>query len=229
MTKAANTVEKHRCRTTLMREQTVAGLVLAGGRSSRMGGGDKCLMTVGNKSMLQHAVERLTPQVHALAVSANGEATRFEKFALPVLEDVVPGFAGPLAGVLSGMLWARTRFSEVTWLTTVAADTPFYPRSLVADLLAAATSSNAAVAFAASGGRAHPVFALWRVALADALQQALLQDNERKIDRFAARYRVAEVAFASKPFDPFFNVNRPEDLVEATTLLELVDKSSQAQ
>jgi molybdopterin-guanine dinucleotide biosynthesis protein A len=188
-----------------------------------MGGGDKCFMKIGNKSMLQHAIERLTPQVLTLAVSANGEAARFDTFDLPVLEDVVPGFAGPLSGVLSGMLWARTHFPEVTWLTTVAADTPFYPRNVVASLLAAATSSNAAVAFAASGGRPHPVFALWRVDLAEALQQALVNDNERKIDRFAARYRVAEVAFATEAFDPFFNVNRPEDLVEAATLLEFVD------
>jgi len=204
-----------------MPEGRVAGVLLAGGLARRMGGGDKCLLALRGRPMLAHAIDRLTPQVAALAINANGDPARFAAFGLPVLPDVVEGFAGPLAGVLTGMVWAREQVPEAVWLVTAATDTPFFPADLVERLHAAA--ADAEVVFAASGGRTHPVFGLWRLALLDDLRRALVLEDERKIDRFAGRYRVAEVAFPAEPFDPFFNVNRPEDLDDAMRLSELVE------
>lgn len=204
-----------------MPEGRVAGVLLAGGLARRMGGGDKCLLELRGRPMLAHAIDRLAPQVTALAINANGDPARFAAFGLPVLPDVVEGFAGPLAGVLTGMVWARAQVPGAVWLMTAATDTPFFPADLVERLRAAA--GDAEVVFAASAGRTHPVFGLWRLALLEDLRRALVDEDERKIDRFAGRYRVAEVAFRAEPFDPFFNVNRPEELDEAMRLSELVE------
>jgi molybdopterin-guanine dinucleotide biosynthesis protein A len=206
-----------------MPDVPVAGLLLAGGLARRMGGGDKCLLPLRGQPMLGHAIARLRPQVVALAINANGDPARFAAFDLPVVADVVEGFAGPLAGVLTGMVWAGEEVPEAEWLVTVATDTPFFPTDLVARLKGAAEAERAEVAFAASAGRTHPVFGLWRMALVDALRQALIEEDERKIDRFAGRHSVAVVDFGDQPFDPFFNINRPQDLAEAERLSELVE------
>jgi molybdenum cofactor guanylyltransferase len=208
-------------------EGRVGGLLLAGGQARRMGGGDKCLLELAGRPLLAHAIQRLRPQVTTLALNANGDPARFAAFGLPVVADVVDGFAGPLAGVLSGMGWLRRADPGAVWLVTGATDTPFFPADLVARLLAGALAAEAEVAFAASAGRTHPVFGLWRLALEPALRRALLDEDERKIDRFAGRYRVAAVAFDDRPCDPFFNINRPADLAEAARLSELVEQGPQ--
>jgi molybdopterin-guanine dinucleotide biosynthesis protein A len=198
---------------------SVAGVILAGGLSRRMGGGDKCLRPIGGRPILAHIIERVRPQVAALVLNANGDAARFAPFGLPVAGDVVDGFAGPLAGVLTGMEWARHNAPACKWLASFASDAPFVPRDLVARLLAAVEAQGADLACAASGGQAHPVFGLWRVDLAPALRSALVEEQIFKVDRWTARYRLAQVDFPSTPIDPFFNANRPEDLAEAERLL----------
>jgi molybdenum cofactor guanylyltransferase len=197
----------------------VAGVILAGGLSRRMGGGDKCLRPLGGKPILGHIVERVRPQVQALVLNANGEPQRFAAFGLPVAGDVVEGFAGPLAGVLTGMEWAAQNAPGCTWLASFASDAPFVPRDLVARLLEAVAGGKAELACAASGGQAHPVFGLWRVDLAPELRRALVDEQIHKVDRWTARYRLAQVDFPTVPVDPFFNANRPEDLAEAERLL----------
>ncbi len=207
-------------------EPAVFGLLLAGGQARRMGGGDKCLLELAGQTLLAHAVRRLAPQVGGLVLNANGDPMRFADYGLPVVADVVPGFAGPLAGVLTGMDFMR-RNDTAGWLATAATDTPFFPRDLVARLLTRAGTDEADIAFARSAGRTHPVFGLWRTTLHESLERALTLEDERKIDRFAARYRVVEVDFADLPFDPFFNINRPEDLARAEALSELVEEPAQ--
>ncbi len=196
----------------------VAGVLLAGGRSGRMGGGDKCLRTLGGTTLLARAIARARPQVDTLMLNANGDPARFESYGLPVAPDVIEGFAGPLAGVLTGMEWARANAPGCTWIATFATDAPFFPTDLVARLVAAIETEGRNLACAASRGRAHPVFGLWPVDLAGALRQAILGEEIHKIDRWTARYHLPEVAFADAPVDPFFNVNVPEDLAEAERL-----------
>ena len=190
---------------------------MAGGLSRRMGGGDKCLQPLAGRPILTHIVERVQPQVSALVLNANGDPARFEAFGLPVAADVVEGFAGPLAGVLTGLEWAATITPECRWLASFACDAPFLPEDLVARLMAAAEAEGADLACAASGGRAHPVFGLWPLALKDELAHALREEEVRKVDVWTGRYRLATVAFdeietPAGPLDPFFNTNRPEDL-----------------
>ena len=195
------------------------GVVLAGGKARRMGGGDKCLLSVGGRPILDHVVERIRFQVSSLILNTNGDLSRFEEYGLPVVADVVQGFAGPLAGVLTGMEWAAAHAPDVRWVVSIAADTPFPPEDLVARLLAAVEGEGAEMACAASGGRAHPVFGLWPVRLKDELRRAVIEEEVRKVDVWTARYRLVEVEFARQPFDPFFNINRPEDLEEAERLI----------
>ena len=190
------------------------GLLLAGGLSRRMGGGDKCLRPLGGKPVLAHIVERAKPQVSGLVLNANGDPARFAAFGLPVAADVIEGFAGPLAGVLTGMEWAAQRRRDATWLATFATDAPFFPRDLVARLHEAILREGADMACARSDGQDHPVFGLWPVRLRADLRRAM-EEGVRKVDLWTARYKLAVAEFDTAPFDPFFNANRPEDLAEA--------------
>ncbi|KFC75346.1 Molybdenum cofactor guanylyltransferase [Bosea sp. LC85] len=194
------------------------GLLLAGGLARRMGGGDKPLRLIAGRSILAHVVDRLGPQCDGLLINANGDLARFAAFGLPVVGDSVPGFAGPLAGILAGLDWMAANRPGHVWMVSVAADTPFIPRDLVQRLHAARAAANVPLACAASGGWAHPVIGLWSVALRDDLRHALTVEDERKIGRWTARHGVATVEWPVEPVDPFFNANRPDDLVEAEQL-----------
>lgn len=197
----------------------VAAVILAGGRAERMGGGDKCLRPLGGRPLLSHVLERLRPQVEALVLNANGDPARFAAFGLPVLPDGVADQPGPLAGVLAGLEWAARLPDPPRRLLSVPGDSPFLPRDLVARLLAA---DGEGVTVAASGGRRHPVVALWPLALARPLRRALLEEGLRKVGVFAERQGGDSVDWPAAPLDPFFNANRPEDLAEAERLLPLV-------
>ncbi len=198
----------------------IAGVLLAGGQSRRMGGGDKCLRELAGQPMLAHIVARIAPQVGALVLNANGDPTRFADFGLPVIEDVVGGFAGPLAGVLTGLEWAAEQTPVADWIVSVPTDAPFLPRDLVVGLTHVLKESDADLACAASDGRHHPVVGLWPVSLAGALRRALIDEDVRKIDVWTARYRLAVAEFGVEPVDPFFNANRPEDFAKAAELLQ---------
>ncbi|MGI9482648.1 MAG: molybdenum cofactor guanylyltransferase MobA [Hyphomicrobiales bacterium] len=199
----------------------VAAVILAGGLARRMGdaaSGDKAMLQLGGRPILSHVISRLRPQVEHIAINANGPPERFAQFGLPVVADPVAGFAGPLAGVLAGLDWARANVPDAKWLVSVACDTPFFPKNLVAHMTSVAGAGNADMVCAASGGRHHPVFGLWPVSVADELRQAMIGDEIRKVDLFTARYRLVVAEFGSEPDDPFFNVNRPQDLEHAESI-----------
>lgn len=198
----------------------VAGVLLAGGQSRRMGGGDKCLRPLAGRPLLAHIIARARPQVGPLVLNANGDPARFAAFDLPVAADVVEGYAGPLAGVLTGMEWAAAHAPRCAHIATFACDAPFFPQDLVAKLHKGLEEEAADMACAASAGRSHPVFALWPVRLRAELRRAMLDEEVRKVDVWTARYRLATVEFPivetpAGALDPFFNTNRPDDLAEA--------------
>jgi molybdopterin-guanine dinucleotide biosynthesis protein A len=199
----------------------VVGLLLAGGLSRRMGGGDKALRMLGGVSLLDRVIERIRPQAEALVLNANGDPERFARFGLPVVPDSVPDFAGPLAGVLAGLDWTALHRPDCAYVVSVATDAPFLPKDLVARFTVEIETAQADVACAASGGQAHPVIGLWPVRLREDLRHALVEEGIRKVDQWTARHRLATVVFGSEPIDPFFNANRPEDLAAAAALLDL--------
>ena len=197
----------------------IVGLLLAGGQSRRMGGGDKALRLLGGVPLLDRVIERLRPQVDALLLNVNGDSDRFARFGLPVAGDTVPGFVGPLAGVLAGLDWAASHRPDCAYVVSVATDAPFLPIDLVTRLAEALDEARADLACAASGGRTHPVFGLWPVRLRDDLRRAVVDQGIRKVDLWTARHQLTTVSFPVQPVDPFFNANRPEDLETAAALL----------
>ena len=196
------------------------GVILAGGRASRMGGGDKGRLMLGDQSLLDLVITRLTPQVSGIALNANGDAARFTDTGLPVLPDSLAGHPGPLAGVLAGLDWAAELGADS--IVSVAADPPFFPENLVSKLQAASGSLPLALAASRdSEGKLwrQPTFGLWPVALREELRQAL-PDGLRKVVQWTDAYAAASAEFPSTDFDPFFNVNTPEDLEAARTIYE---------
>lgn len=193
------------------------GVILAGGLSSRMGGGDKPMKTVGGKTLLARVITRMQPQCNGLILNANGDPQRFAAYGLPVAPDSVDGFAGPLAGILAGLDWAAANRPEVETIVSIPADCPFLPTDLVVRLESARRTAGKPLAAAASGGWTHPVIGLWPVAIRERLRSALLS-GERKIDRFTPAVGIAHAEWPVEPFDPFFNANAPHDLIDAEAL-----------
>ncbi|MCC5986502.1 MAG: molybdenum cofactor guanylyltransferase MobA [Pararhodobacter sp.] len=196
------------------------GVILAGGLASRMGGGDKGLLLLGGRRLVDHVIERLAPQVGALAINANGDPARLADLGLPVIGDSLPDRPGPLAGVLASMEWAAAMGAGS--VITVAADTPFLPGDLVARLEAAAAGSPSGLALAASPDasgkvRRHPTCGLWPVSLRTALRRDV-QQGERRAGRWADAHGAALALFDSARGDPFFNINTPDDLARAEAM-----------
>lgn len=192
------------------------GVILAGGLASRMGGGDKGLLPLGDGTLLDLVIARLSPQVADLALNANGDPERFAELGLPVLPDSISDYPGPLAGVLAGLDWAAEQ--GATHIVTAAADTPFFPADLVPRLMLAAEEQGAPIALARTENGRHPTFGLWPVALRDDLREAL-ESGVRKVVIWTDKHGTAMAGFPVVGFDPFFNVNTPEDLAEAARLM----------
>jgi molybdopterin-guanine dinucleotide biosynthesis protein A len=199
----------------------ILGVLLAGGRSKRMGIDDKCLASLAGRPLLAHAIDRLRPQVSALILNANGDPARFRQFGLTVVPDTVAGFAGPLAGMLAGMLRARSHMPDIRRIATVATDTPFLPDDLVARLSTAFADGHEA-AIACCRGQDYPVFGLFSVALADQLAAFLGASPNRAVKAWLDRLELVRIDFSPEnedATDPFFNVNTPADLAMAEALL----------
>jgi molybdopterin-guanine dinucleotide biosynthesis protein A len=186
------------------------GLVLAGGLARRMGGRDKPLLRIAGRPIIERVLERFRPQCNDLLLNVNGDPARYAGLGLLVVADEIPDFAGPLAGILAGLDWTAKNQPEVGYVASVPGDCPFLPR-----LHAARLAENKPLACAKSGDWRHPVVAVWPIALRDDLRRALCEEGLHKIEIWTGRHGVALAEWPDEPVDPFFNVNRPEDLAEA--------------
>ena len=203
----------------MFNDTSVCGVILAGGKSRRMGGGDKALKNLGGDSLLERVISLAKPQVDQLVINANGDTTRFSQFGITVVNDVIDGFPGPLAGVLTGMEWVKTNKPHCKWIASFACDAPFAPPDLVKRFLYNVSKANGTMACAVSGGREHPVFGLWPVSLAGNLRRAIVEEKIHKVDFWTARFSLTRVEWKTVPIDPFFNVNREQDLKQAENFL----------
>jgi len=197
---------------------SMLGVILAGGLSTRMGGGDKSLLPLAGKPLLAHVMDRLLPQVDQMVLNANGDLDRFKGFGLPVVADSIDDFAGPLAGILAGMDYAHAHgFQRIL---VVAADTPFFPRDLSYWLFEGCYKINIAkTANDSDRHNLHPTFGLWDVDLRDDLRAALKSDM-RKVMGFVKQQDWRSVEWADQGYDPFFNVNTPEDMAQAEQMIQ---------
>ncbi len=188
----------------------IFGVVLAGGQALRMGGADKAFLLLNGQTLIRHAVDRLSPQVEDLAISANGDPARFAGLGCPVLPDETP--LGPLSGILSALHWAAAL--GATAVVSAPVDAPFLPGDLVPQLLLA---GDGGLAVASADGRAHPVFGLWPVGLADSLARFLASGEKPKVATFTDRHAAARATFPDAV--AFMNLNTPNDLAQASAMI----------
>lgn len=198
--------------------ENIAGLIIAGGAGSRLGGVDKCLLELHGKPLLHYCHQRLTSQVDALALNVNGALERFNPALAPLpllsmLPDNPPS-VGPLSGILAGLTWLQGLPQQ--WLLTVAADTPFFPENLAARL-AAGLGVKSQLAVASEQGRMHPLFGLWHQSLLPRLQQAY-RDDQHRLQQLVRELGGIQVDFGDEA-QAFFNINTPADLVQARVLM----------
>ncbi len=164
--------------------ESVVGVILAGGLAKRMGGGDKCLLPLAGKSLLQRTIERAQPQVSHLLLNANGNSLRFARSRLPVIADAHPNNLGPLAGICAGMVWMQVNTPKSEWLMSFASDTPFFPRDIADTMLSAALDSDKRLVVATSNLRVHPVFSLWHVSLASKVSAQLITGEAPRLQEW---------------------------------------------
>lgn len=212
----------------------VVAVLLAGGRATRLGGVEKCLIDLKGETLLARQIRVLAPQAQRLVLSANGDPERFRDYGLPVIADAGPDvagpdFAGPLAGLLAGMEWAREHRPEIApeyeWIVTVPTDLPFIPADLVGKLYHAVRRDGASVACAASGGQLHFATAIWATDLRERLRETLAQGRRKTEDIFrSVSHSIVDWPInrsVDPPLDPFFNINTPADLAVAHTMAPL--------
>jgi molybdenum cofactor guanylyltransferase len=192
----------------VIRPEHITGLILAGGRGSRMGGVDKGLQNHQGSTLAMHALLRLGPQVGEMMINANRNLAAYESMGVPVWPDALPDYAGPLAGFLAGL-----EHCETPYMVTVPCDSPLFPLDLVERLAQALEAEDAQIAIAATreGGalQIQPVFCLMKTELMESLIR-FTQGGQRKIDRWTALHRCVAVPFD----DPlaFANANTPAEL-----------------
>lgn len=196
----------------------IAGVILAGGRSSRMGVADKCLLPFGGSTIIGHVIATLAPQISRILINSNSDADKFLPYDLPVRADIVPGYCGPLAGILTGMRWAEEAVPGARHILAVAGDMPFLPFDLAGKLSAAIGDGDAAIVL--SDGRTHPTAALWRIGLAARLEQEIVQNGLRKMHDWLKLLDVSTVEYPASP-SLFFNINSQTDLAGAAAFIDV--------
>ena len=194
---------------------TTIGAIIAGGQSRRMGGREKAFLPLAGKPILSHVIERLEPQVDQLLINSNGDLARFAEYELAIVPDALTSLTTPLAGLHASLQFAWN--AKAGMLVTVPSDIPFLPADLVARLLEHCTMKGAAIA--SSGGQDHYIIGTWSTELLDDLGRAIAKDNMFRVMDWAGRVSAARVEWPIHPFDPFFNVNTPEDLRNAEQIV----------
>jgi molybdopterin-guanine dinucleotide biosynthesis protein A len=193
------------------------GVVLSGGLARRMGGSDKGQIKIGGAAILDRILERVRPQCSRVVFNSNSDP-KTAPAGLTVVPDNVPGYPGPLAGILASLDWAARNAPEISWLVSVPSDCPFLPRDLVVRLHQARSDGDAMLACAESAGRRHPTIALWPTRLREDLRTAIITEQMRAVHEWTARYPLAVATWPDTPVDPFFNVNTPDDVAKAAEL-----------
>jgi molybdopterin-guanine dinucleotide biosynthesis protein A len=193
----------------------IIGAIIAGGQSRRMGGREKAFLELDSKPVILHVIEQFEPQVDQLVINANGEPARFSEFGLEVVPDVFTSLTTPLAGLHAALRF--TKSVDADMLMTVPSDTPFLPFDLAAKLLENTIASGAAIA--ASGGQEHYIIGAWKTELLNDLDLAIAKDHLFRVKDWTHRISAQRVEWPVEPYDPFFNVNTPEDLRIAEQIL----------
>ncbi len=188
-----------------------AGVILAGGRSSRMGGTSKALLELGGQSLLAHVIHRLQPQLDSLLLSTGGPETDLESYGLPLVADVSPGYQGPLTGLYSALQYL-SRTGTKAGLVLCPCDAPFIPLDLVEKLVRAAAGNPASVVVVSYQDYLQPTFSLWQNHHLPAIHDAVVNRGDGGLKYMLRSLPHIVVEWVSAEPPPFYNVNTPEDL-----------------
>lgn len=211
----------------MQNEAMCTGVILAGGQSRRMGGGDKCLLSIGEKSILQHTIDRASCQVNSLLLNCNGDEARFNVTSMPIVKDFFEGWRGPLAGIHAALGWMTTHQPDSQWLVSFAADTPFFPENLVDELLLQVEGNHYEVIVASRNNEMQPLFALWNRSILSKLEEHLQNDGSPKMQAWIKLQKHITVEFGNSSIgplkdyyiDPFFNINTQSEYEAALAML----------
>ncbi len=202
----------------------ITGIILSGGLSKRMGQ-HKAFIKIHGKTLIELVKNKSAKQVNQLILNCNEEAEKYKKiFGTKILKDCIPGNLGPLVGALTGLKWVLKN-SKSSWLVTFPVDSPFFPENLVSKFIE--ESQDKEILIAKSEERVHPVFAMWKVCTKLELElENALRNKEGKILSFTKKFKTRLVNFNDIGYDPFFNVNTPEDLKKAEQIFKIINKNT---
>jgi len=192
----------------------ILAVILAGGLSSRMGGGIKSFKKFNDKTIFDRILENINKQVNQTIINNNNNSQLFLKYNITIVEDIFGNFAGPLAGIHTALSWIKKNNSNLKWLITVPGDTPFIPKNLVQILLNTAIDGDYEIVLAKSYEKTHPIIGIWRTYLHESLDKDL-NAGIRKIMIWAKKHRLGYSKFEGYDYDPFFNINYIEDINKA--------------
>ena len=192
----------------------ICAVILTGGQSSRMGGGIKTLKKFNNKLIFDRIFENLQNQVQNIIINSNDLENLFANYNVKVIKDSIEGFLGPLAGIHAALEWVNINEPHINWLITVPGDTPFIPSDLAKKLLEKAKNSKCKIVLARSNKKTHPIIGVWHSSLYESLKNDL-NSGVRKILDWASKHPLGYVDFTNSKYDPFFNINYEEDIIQA--------------
>ena len=202
----------------IQNNKKILGLILAGGLSRRMGGKNKFLKKKNKNNIIDLIISRAEKQVPNLILNTNDKIPYLSKFKLKEIPDLIKGYHGPLVGILSGMEWAKKQKEKIDYLATFSCDAPFFPDNLIKKLSNEITNKNLDIVIPKYKNQKHPVFGLWSLDLIDSLKKYLFEEKMKKIDTWIFKNNYKIIDFENKEYDPFFNINTPEDLEKANSI-----------
>ena len=200
-----------------MSENNILGAILAGGQSKRMGK-DKLFLEFNNKKLIEHTIDKVKKYLKKVIIITNQDNEFFPKNNLITIKDCIEGQVGPLVGILTAMKGAKENLSKGSWIATVPCDTPFFPESIIKNIIEESEKKESLILCASSHGRKHNIFGLWSLDLYDKLKDDLINKKVRKVQDWTEKNNIKNLELKFKDYDPFFNINTEEDLKLAKKL-----------
>jgi len=206
-----------------MNEHNILGVILAGGKSKRMGK-NKLFLKLNNIELIDHTIQKVKKSLKELIIITNQENEFFVKNNLTTVKDCIDGQLGPLVGILTAMKWAKENYPSCSWIATFPCDTPFFPEAVILQFIKESKKKESLILCASSHGRKHNIFGLWSLDLYDKLYNDLVNNKIRKVQDWTKANNIKNLEFQFKEYDPFFNINTAEDLEFAKKLSLKVNK-----
>ena len=202
-----------------MNDNNILAVVLAGGQSKRFGE-DKNQAKLGNITLLEHVLAKVTKKFEKTLIISNQNLNIKTLNSITIVPDCIQGNLGPLVGVLTAMKWIKKNNKQYQWIATFPSDTPFFDTSIIEKYKSRINLNESLLYFVRSNQKRHNIFGLWSVKLMDTLENDLINNNFRKVEEWADKIGVETINVKIDKFDPFFNINTKTDLEEAEKILK---------